>query len=1701
MRKMILTLAMCLIAAFTHAQTPGSILSQIGAKGVTDQGGVPAYQGYLVLLDAGGKINAAMLPSATNITAPTLNNLYYIDVNGTNTSDAGSIVKPFKTLEYALAHITTNAIFVFSPGIHDRASTPISSASIRHLVLIGSDPTTTRISGGGGNYSLAFQNSVASRVDLAGITVDRIDQRNNVTTIINAYSRGILSNMVRTYDTFTNSYATLYMDPLSSVPTLSTNSTTIYSHYATTLTYVPAVSSNWSTVPATVQQALDNLGSYPRLNTSTNTGSILYWDGSNWVTTAGAASQVLFGGTAPAFGMLNLNGAVQGPYTNTTINTNAVGTSNIVDESITTNKLTQAVRDLIAAAVTTNMALTGDVVGVYNSNTVIRLHNKALDAPAASNDTYTIVYDHGNNKFTYRPLASASTVSNWATFKAIQIVDLNGFGLTNVSEITFGGERRTTWPTAANWSTYRGVQTVDMDYYGITNVSGIELGGVWRTTWPGSDEWSLHKAIHVVDLDEFAITNVSGIELGGEWRTDWPSAANWSTYPASSNVNFNGFEGLGMYALTLNGVRRTSWPNGYDWSGYPATQTVNIANNDITNVHAMTLGGVYRTNWPSAVSAESWSLFPAISWLNLAGYGITNASSIYLGGVGRTNWPSDTQAQYWSIYAATTNINVGGYGISNVASLQLGGFTRTNWPEFTDAYWATNPAVTNVDFAGHKATNITAIELGGITRTNWPSEGESAIAWSKYPATQTVDVANNELTNVAAMTLNGERRTTWPVTAGGDAWSGYPATQTVDMANNGLTNVQAITLGGVRRTNWVSESIVSNWSQYTANTDVQMGNKYIYNASGLQLGGVGRSTWPDASAWATFNASDNIKANGKLISGAGGIQLGGVWKYAWPPDSADWATVPASTSVNMNSNTIYNLTGIGLNGVMLAAWPDSATNWSIYAARTNVSMANYNLSGIGRLQFAGWDVYQSGAELVFSNATGAFAISADSHIKQADGALSGGIMVSDLAGEGSWTNSLSLYKLNVANTAVIDALTLPVGASPGYIWTSTNMNGDGYWAPYATAVITNEADPYYHAGITNYYTMLQSDARYLTNFTELDPYFFLVITNYYTKLEANAVFAFKDHNHDDTYSSIYHNHDQWYSQKDHLHTGVYSPTNHNHNSIYAPYAPLDRYALSGGTVISAPVQYGMVLSYLNATSTLWTLPAWGSGGTNTGSGTNHFSQVSIGPSYMPEPQMLDLYNATNAKINIGVTYSTNIQDVSRSPTLGQNRNPSFPAVNPEYGAVIDNLYCGIQGNRGFRTKYNGFTVPIDSYVIGLKVSVRYRRGVTSTNAPCYVQINNNGYMSITNSFMMTSTADATVTLGDSNTVWGLDSVRGPLAGFDVDQTDFGVEVWTTGGGANAYLIDGVIVQVFYVHNIVSYDMGVNANADWILGRVGYPNVFEANGTRVRVPIGAYTNWVLTCVDTNGTAMWMPPQTSTNTVPGSVLLSGTHTPSGLTNTVTFSVPFTTSTPTVIAGWINNSIDELAQIEVIGRTSNSFSYRIRSGAGVVSTNWTVGWMAADTALFGGMMAAWSTTPAVSDVDMNYFALNHVGSLQLGTNPPVTTWPVIRTVSFLVKTPTTNDNYMVWRSPYNVAITRLSAAMQGGTSVKGRLLWYNTGVYSEVPNDVLSGITITTNGYSTTSFSNPNQTANGWMAWATTNVVGDVQTISITVDYNVR
>ena len=65
----------------------------------------------------------------------------------------------------------------------------------------------------------------------------------------------------------------------------------------------------------------------------------------------------------------------------------------------------------------------------------------------------------------------------------------------------------------------------------------------------------------------------------------------------------------------------------------------------------------------------------------------------------------------------------------------------------------------------------------------------------------------------------------------------------------------------------------------------------------------------------------------------------------------------------------------------------------------------------------------------------------------------------------------------------------------------------------------------------------------------------------------------------------------------------------------------------------------------------------------------------------------------------------------------------------------------------------------------------------------------------------------------------------------------------------------------------------------------------------------------------------------------------------TNTVSFASAFG-YTPYVIVGWMDSTLNQVATPQVISRSSSNFLWVIRNSEGMISTNWTINWIATDT-----------------------------------------------------------------------------------------------------------------------------------------------------------
>ncbi|MFC1453616.1 hypothetical protein ACFLQL_00360, partial [Verrucomicrobiota bacterium] len=922
MRKFLLTLLLGLTTAISAlAQTttelgPNQILSQLGASGIASSSdGTTNYAGFIIKLGPSGVFDSSVLADMpTNIVVATLNNLYYIDaINGLDIATAGSSAQPFQTLNYAVSQLTTNSVLIFAPGAHVGSSTAITDTDITELTLVGYNASGTTISSGG-TYSLTFNNSKNVTVNLVSIAVASIRQANNVFTTINGYNTASLTSFSRAYPSSAGSYATFNCDPVSSLPAITSNGTNIWSHNSTKILFVPTNTNNWEgTLPNTVSSAISNLASYPKLRLSATAGSILVWNGTNWTTdTYGTTNQMLFGGTNPTFKVLSVDGAVYGPYTNIGIKAGTINRTNIVDNAVDTNKLSTALRALLQTYLTTNTSLIGDVIGLYNSNIVVAIQQTPINAPASTNDFEIFVYDHSTTSFVYRPYIAASVVSNWAMYKASQLVDIDNQILSNVYGIILGGDYRTNWPSGegsvTNWSSYPAQTNVDI------GTNAIILGGEARTNWPVGNEsgtnWSEYVSTQDVDINDNNLTNVYGMTLGEYYRTNWPvySPSNWSEYVAIQNVDIGGFALTNILYLYFSGP--------YVAIGQEADASdfgVAIGNAALAVSDAVALGDRVTNTTPNSTRLKGDLFMDGAAVSGAVYYG-----AFYGNGVGITNIP--------------------GAGVGT---------------------WSYYVALQDVDIAGNNLTNVYGITLGGDYRTNWPSGGGAASNWSGYVATQIVDMADNGFTNVSEITLGGERITNWPSAEGVVSnWSSYIANTDVDINNKNLTNVYGMTLGGEYRTNWsTAEGVVSNWALYIANSNVDIGT------NGIILGGELRTNWPsgaaDVAAWAEHSANTNVDIAGFGLAGVGYIVLNGSYRTNWPTaNPSNWSAYAATQTVNIANKNLTNVLGISLGGSYRTNWPTNTIDpsvWSAYPATSDIEGSNYsliisniNLGGVSR---------------------------------------------------------------------------------------------------------------------------------------------------------------------------------------------------------------------------------------------------------------------------------------------------------------------------------------------------------------------------------------------------------------------------------------------------------------------------------------------------------------------------------------------------------------------------------------------------------------------------------------------------------------------------------------------------------------------------------------------------------------------------------
>ena len=159
--------------------------------------------------------------------------------------------------------------------------------------------------------------------------------------------------------------------------------------------------------------------------------------------------------------------------------------------------------------------------------------------------------------------------------------------------------------------------------------------------------------------------------------------------------------------------------------------------------------------------------------------------------------------------------------------------------------------------------------------------------------------------------------------------------------------------------------------------------------------------------------------------------------------------------------------------------------------------------------------------------------------------------------------------------------------------------------------------------------------------------------------------------------------------------------------------------------------------------------------------------------------------------------------------------------------------------------------------------------------------------------------------------------------------------------------------------------------------------------------------------------------------------GTHTSTGLINTVTFISSFT-SAANVVVSLADTNIDRLIQPEVIATTSSNFSYQIRTIAGLTNTPYVIAWQAN-----GGGGDSASLTEMSSLVNV---LSNDVFAMESPYQPWVVVTPVNGTAtvsyahgSLVAVTMTNNTTFTFDNTDYGTTgVSRVTAVIKAGTNI---------------------------------------------------------------------
>jgi hypothetical protein len=457
-------------------------------------------------------------------------------------------------------------------------------------------------------------------------------------------------------------------------------------------------------------------------------------------------------------GSLNVSGNI---VATGTLSVSAATISNVLNVSGITTVSALTVQNYLNVSGATSLNGTNINGNLNVSGSEIVSSNLEVKRSLSAESVYSVTLS-GVSTINGAPYVAGGNPFNWSTLPAISDVNMSGYSIFGLSNLTVSNNVSISGSTVinsdlsagsvysstlsgvtlingapyipgvnpSNWSTYPAVTNLSMGGFNLGNVNAVSISG--RIVIDGSA--TINGLARFSNVNISGLLNVSGGNVQNKWNVSGQlnaeSASIVGTFGVSGNTVLSNASiptlNAGITTLSSLSVQTTLGVSGASLFG----SSVNIS--DVLNVSGLTtLSGLTVSNTLSATYIYSTTLSGVVT-INGNEY---NAAGI----------PSN-----WAIYGAVQHVNLSGNDIYNVDNLNVSGIS-------VFAGGVSIPAIATISFANVIGT-LSASTLSGVQYINGaPVDQFGGVKWSQYPALQDVNISGYSLTNVSDLIITNNR--------------------------------------------------------------------------------------------------------------------------------------------------------------------------------------------------------------------------------------------------------------------------------------------------------------------------------------------------------------------------------------------------------------------------------------------------------------------------------------------------------------------------------------------------------------------------------------------------------------------------------------------------------------------------------------------------------------------------------------------------------------------------------------------------------------------------------------------------------------------------------------------------------------------------------------------------------------------------------